>query len=65
MRAERDNHPAQAYITRKNANFHSSGGVCAAVYAYLPGNRVQKDLKTLSIQDKIDVVGLHQAICQR
>lgn len=26
MRAERDNHPVQAYITRKNANFHSSGG---------------------------------------
>lgn len=26
MRAEWDNHPAQAYITRKNANFHSSGG---------------------------------------
>ena len=26
MRAERNNHPAQAYITRKNANFHSSGG---------------------------------------
>ena len=65
MRSEWDNHPAQAYITRKSANFHSSGGVCAGVYAYLPGNNVQRDLKTLSIQDETDVVGLHQAICQR
>lgn len=38
MRAEWDNHPAQAYITRKNANFHTleavwqeSAFICPAI----------------------------------
>lgn len=51
MRAERDNHPVQAYITRKNANFHSSGGVCVGTLKRDTVCSQRIDISTITIRN--------------